>query len=138
MDPSFTFSDPAFPSLDAAHAKGMFAMFVTNKDTNKMQVEYKDVKKGANDLTYTATYTVQYLFAGRPVLNTIKTTLTISPTTNLLASQVDEFPFWAWSRQALGLPGLFLGWSGYLQNQVQTNAGAKLEKFLAKSQQSQS
>ncbi|KIM24981.1 hypothetical protein M408DRAFT_331453 [Serendipita vermifera MAFF 305830] len=137
MDPEFTFSDPAFPHLDTKHAKGMFAMFINNRDTNKMEVEYTDIKKGTNDLTYTATYTVKYLFAGRPVTNVIRPTFTISPTTNLLLTQVDDFPFYPWARQALGLPGLLLGWSGYLQGKVQQTAGSRLEHSMKKAETTQ-
>lgn len=81
---------------------------------------------------YTATYTVRYLFSGRPVTNIINATFTISPTSNLIVSQVDAFPFWAWARQALGVPGLLLGWTGYLQGQVQQTAGARLDKFISR------
>ncbi|KAG8804898.1 hypothetical protein FRC17_005845 [Serendipita sp. 399] len=133
-DPEFTFSDPAFPSLNSKQAKGMFSMFVNNREKNKMELEYKDIKKGLNDLTYTATYTVRYIFNGRPVTNVIDTTLTISPQSNLLLSQVDTFPFHAWARQALGLPGLLLGWTGFLQSQVQNNAAQTLEKYMKKTE----
>ncbi|KAG8847670.1 hypothetical protein FRB91_011529 [Serendipita sp. 411] len=168
-DPEFTFSDPAFPSLNckyeprsswpighpnfvsvAKQAKGMFSMFVNNREKNKMELEYKDIKKGINDLTvcihpiyllpllthrqYTATYTVRYIFTGRPVTNVIQSTFTISPTSNLLLSQVDAFPFYTWAKQALGLPGLLLGWTGYLQSQVQHNAGQSLEKYMKKAE----
>jgi hypothetical protein len=68
MDPEYTFSDPAFPNLDseyifvhillllthsptAKHSKGMFAMFINGHDTNKMEIEYGDIKKGADDHT---------------------------------------------------------------------------------------
>jgi hypothetical protein len=129
----------------------MFAMFIKGRDTNKMQVEYKDIKKGANDLTvrysaireplltlaqYTATYTVRYLFGGRPVTNVINATFTISPTSNVILSQVDTFPFWTWARQALGVPGLLLGWSGYLQGKIQQKANANLNKFISKEESS--
>ncbi|KAG8793616.1 hypothetical protein FRC16_010881 [Serendipita sp. 398] len=133
-DPEFTFSDPAFPSLNSKQAKGMFSMFVNNREKNKMELEYKDIKKGINDLTYTATYTVRYIFTGRPVTNVIQSTFTISPTSNLLLSQVDAFPFYTWAKQALGLPGLLLGWTGYLQSQVQHNAGQSLEKYMKKAE----
>ena len=30
----------------------------------------------------------------------------------------DKFDFYKWSRQALGFPGLFLGWTPFLKNKV--------------------
>ncbi|PVF96937.1 hypothetical protein CPB86DRAFT_786428 [Serendipita vermifera] len=132
MDPEFTFSDPAFPLLDAKHAKAMFSMFINGRDTNKMEIEYQDIAKSSEDLKYTATYTVRYLFNGRPVTNVIRPTFTISPSSNLFVSQVDDFPFYPWARQALGLSGWLLGWTGYLQSKVQETAAAKVNKVASK------
>src|SRR5690349_6675675 len=44
LSPSYIFSDPAFPAgnLDVRTSKGMWQMFLDNKDTNKMQVSTKD------------------------------------------------------------------------------------------------
>jgi hypothetical protein len=39
--------------------------------------------------------------------------------------------FWPWSRQALGAPGLLLGWTPLLRAKVQRQAGANLRKDLA-------
>ena len=40
--------------------------------------------------------------------------------------------FRSWSRQALGTPGLLLGWSPFLRNKVRATAAANLKRFLAK------
>lgn len=45
------------------------------------------------------------LFDNRPVTNVIHTTVTVS---DLVAKQADAFDFWTWSKQSLGLPGLYL------------------------------
>jgi hypothetical protein len=42
----------------------------------------------------------------------------------------DEFSFHRWSRQALGTPGLLLGWTPVLKASVRLRAGAGLEKFM--------
>jgi hypothetical protein len=42
----------------------------------------------------------------------------------------DRFDFWRWSRQALGTPGLLLGWSPMLRNQVRERAGGNLRRFM--------
>lgn len=39
----------------------MFSMFVKNRDTNKMEIEYKDIKKDANDLTVSKIMSVTLL-----------------------------------------------------------------------------
>lgn len=43
-----------------------------------------------------------------------------------------RFDFWAWSRQALGIPGLVLGWTPFFRRMVRAQAAANLEKYLAK------
>ena len=48
---------------------------------------------------------------------------------------MDQFSFWSWSRQSLGLPGLLLGWSGFLRNKVRTMADKNLKKFMAQHSQ---
>ena len=50
----------------------------------------------------------------------------------LIASQRDRFDFWRWSRQALGAPGLLLGWSPMLKKKVRATAAANLQAFLAR------
>ena len=45
----------------------------------------------------------------------------------LIAEHDDRFSFWAWSRQALGPPGLLLGWTPLLRSKV----GAQARKGLA-------
>lgn len=42
----------------------------------------------------------------------------------------DRFDFWRWSRQALGLPGLLLGWSSLLRNKVRGTANHNLAKYM--------
>ena len=49
----------------------------------------------------------------------------------LIRVQRDRFDFWRWSRQALGTPGLLLGWTPMLRNKVREKAQAGLEQFLA-------
>lgn len=48
----------------------------------------------------------------------------------LIIKHIDRFDFWRWSRQALGLPGLILGWTPFLRNKVSTMAMANLQKFI--------
>ena len=50
----------------------------------------------------------------------------------LIATHRDRFDFWAWSRQALGTPGLLLGWSPFLRNKVRATAAGNLQRFLTK------
>ncbi len=44
----------------------------------------------------------------------------------------DRFGFWRWSRQALGLPGLLLGWTPLLAKKVQKTARKSLDAWRAR------
>ena len=49
----------------------------------------------------------------------------------LIAEHRDEFDFHRWSRQALGAPGLLLGWTPLLRAAVRRRARAGLDEFMA-------
>ena len=49
----------------------------------------------------------------------------------LITRHRDSFDFWRWARQALGAPGMLLGWSPFLRGKVRAQAAANLKKFLA-------
>lgn len=49
----------------------------------------------------------------------------------LITRHRDRFDFWAWSRQALGLPGMLLGWTPFMRSKVKARAAASLKKFMA-------
>jgi len=49
-----------------------------------------------------------------------------------IINHIDRFDFWRWSRQALGLPGLLLGWSPFLKNKVSQMAMTNLKHFMQK------
>ena len=47
----------------------------------------------------------------------------------LIVAHRDRFDFWSWSRQALGAPGLLLGWSPMLRDKVRSQAATRLAVF---------
>jgi hypothetical protein len=49
-----------------------------------------------------------------------------------IIEHVDTFDFWRWSRQALGLSGVLLGWSPLMQNKARKTAAAGLAAFRSK------
>jgi hypothetical protein len=49
----------------------------------------------------------------------------------LISRHRDRFDFWAWSRQALGTPGLLLGWTPFLRSKVRAQAASNLQKYMA-------
>ena len=50
----------------------------------------------------------------------------------LILRHIDRFDFYRWSRQALGLPGLLLGWTDKLRAKVKGTAASGLQDFIAR------
>ena len=80
-----------------------------------------------------AHWEAHYLFSatGRLVLNRIDASFEFD-VQGLILKHRDRFDFWRWARQALGTPGLLLGWSPFLRNKVRAQAAGNLRRFLAK------
>jgi hypothetical protein len=80
-----------------------------------------------------AHWEAHYLFSatGRLVHNRIDAEFGFDET-GLITHHCDRFDFWAWSRQALGTPGLLLGWSPWLRAKVRAQAMSRLERHLAR------
>ncbi|HEY6133829.1 MAG TPA: nuclear transport factor 2 family protein [Rubrivivax sp.] len=80
-----------------------------------------------------AHWEAHYLFSatGRQVHNRIDAEFEFDHA-DLIVRHRDRFDFWAWSRQALGLPGLLLGWTPVLRRKVRAQAAVNLKRFLPK------
>ena len=79
-----------------------------------------------------AHWDARYTFSGtgRKVLNRIDARFEFRD--GLIVRHVDNFDFWRWARQALGVPGWLLGGSSFLRHKVQARAAASLAAFVAK------
>ena len=74
----------------------------------------------------TGTWGAVYPFSatGRTVHNVIRSTFRVQG--HKIVEQRDRFPFWKWSRMALGTKGLLLGWTPIVRKAVQKQARARL------------
>jgi len=95
-----------------------------------LAVEVPEAK--ADDQAGSALWIATYTFGdtGRKVVNRVRSSFRFDDR-GLIAEQQDEFPFWKWSRQALGSPGLLLGWTPFLRSKVRENAAVQLARFRA-------
>lgn len=92
-----------------------------------LRLEYSDVKGDAN--SGSAHWEAWYTFSatGRQVHNIIEARFTFAD--GLIATHTDAFDLYRWSRQALGLKGLLLGWSPLVRNAIRAQAARGLERF---------
>ena len=133
--PDATFDDPAFSLKGQREVAGMWRMLCTatqGQGRDAWKLEFNNVHADAT--TGHVHWEAHYRFSAsrRLVHNLIDAEFTFTPQ-GLIASHRDDFNFWRWSVQALGIPGFVLGWTGWFKNQVRKQASANLQKFLAKS-----
>jgi ketosteroid isomerase-like protein len=119
-----TFRDAAF-TLRGSDVGKMWKMLCSRGAD--LRIEFGNVQAAAErgSVDWQAWYT--FSGTGRKVHNVIHADMRFVD--GLIAAHVDTFDFWRWSRQSLGLPGMLLGWSPFLQRKVQAQALQALRKF---------
>lgn len=125
--PDVQFEDPAFGVLVGDEARGMWRMLCERG--HDLQVTTTDVE--ANEAHGSARWEALYTFSqtGRRVHNVIQAEFAFRD--GRISAHHDHFDFWRWSRQALGAPGMLLGWSGFLRDKVRAQARANLKRYLS-------
>jgi hypothetical protein len=94
-----------------------------------LRVEWRDIR--ADDATGSAHWEPRYTFSGtgRPVHNIIDSAFTFKA--GRIASHVDTFDLWRWSRMALGAKGVLLGWSPFVRNAIRRQAKRGLDAWMS-------
>jgi ketosteroid isomerase-like protein len=124
--PDAYFKDEAF-ELKGKEIGAMWHMLcVRGKD---MTMEFSVAESDEN---VSAHWEPKYSFSqtGRLVHNIIDAEFEFKE--GKIIKHIDRFNFWSWSRQALGAPGLLLGWTPLLRKKVSTMAMGNLKKFMLK------
>jgi ketosteroid isomerase-like protein len=128
------FDDEAFSLRGRQQVGGMWRMLCSATKAGGADVwklTWRDVQ--ADDTSGQAHWDAHYRFSatGRLVDNSIDARFGFTPD-GLIATHRDSFDFWAWSRQALGAPGLLLGWTPMLRKKVRATAATNLATYLAR------
>ncbi|MEO7760768.1 MAG: nuclear transport factor 2 family protein, partial [Casimicrobiaceae bacterium] len=84
----------------------------------------------ADNLEGKAHWEAWYTFTktGRPVHNVIDATFEFRD--GKIAAHRDAFDLWAWTRQALGVSGVLLGWTPIIQGAVRKQGREGLAKYM--------
>lgn len=124
--PDATFKDEAF-ELQGSEIGAMWHM-LCERGTD-MEMSFSVTEEAGK---VRAHWEPRYTFSqsGRHVHNIIDAEFEFKE--GKIIKHVDHFNFWRWSRQALGAPGLLLGWSSMLQNKVGVMANKSLQSFIRK------
>jgi NAD(P)-dependent dehydrogenase (short-subunit alcohol dehydrogenase family)/ketosteroid isomerase-like protein len=108
--PHARFRDPAFGELTGEQAGDMWRMLTDGEGALRVELAEHHADATAGAAHWIARYTVTQ--TGRPVVNDIHARFRFAD--GLFVEHLDEFSFFAWSRQALGPIGLALGWTPQL------------------------
>lgn len=123
--PDVRFSDPVFPALRGKEAGDMWRMLLARgKD---LRVEFSDVRVTSEGgaAHWEAWYT--FTATGKPVHNIIEARFTFAG--DLIVTHTDTFDLYRWSRQALGVKGLLLGWTPLVRSAIRAQAAKGLARF---------
>lgn len=126
--PDVRFSDPVFPDLEGAEAGGMWRMLTGRAQDLSVQLAEHSAEGDRGSARWIAEYT--FAQTGRHVRNDVRAEFRFDADGRITEHR-DSFGFWRWSRQALGPPGLLLGWSPVIKGAVRKQAAQSLESFLA-------
>ncbi len=126
--PDARFSDPVFHDLRGREPGAMWRMLTRRATDLTVDLLERDADDARGSARWLARYT--YTETGRAVENDVRASFQFDD--GLIAVHRDDFSFYRWSRQALGAPGLLLGWTPLLKRTVRRRARAALDEFMAR------
>lgn len=124
--PDVKFHDPIFGTLTGLEVPKMWKMLI-EKSKGNLFIEYSIIKSDAykGSAQWTATYT--FGKNKRLIKNTIQSEFHFKD--GLIIKQNDNFNIWTWAKQAFGISGFLLGWTGYMQKKIHQKAKLSLKNY---------
>jgi ketosteroid isomerase-like protein len=124
--PDAHFNDPVFGDLTGEQAGAMWRMLTERADDLSVELHEHEAGESSGSAHWVARYT--FTQSGRAVVNDVHADFRFAG--GLITEHIDRFGFWGWSRQAMGTPGLVLGWTPQLRRKVGGMARARLDTFM--------
>jgi ketosteroid isomerase-like protein len=124
--PNVRFLDPAFGLLKGNDAHQMWKMLI-EKSKGDIKIEFSDIKADhyMGSTNWVATY--NFSKTNRKVVNQIEAQFQFKD--GLIIKHTDDFDVWKWSKQALGIKGRLLGWTGFMEKKIQKQALSSLKRY---------
>jgi ketosteroid isomerase-like protein len=121
------FSDPVFGLLRGVEVNKMWEMLC--KNAVNLDISFSNIRSLGEDY-YTCDWVASYTFSktGRNVVNNVRAYMRFS--NGKICEHSDGFSIHKWSKQAIGLTGLFFGWNSFFQNKIRKQAKRNLQKFM--------
>ena len=125
-DNKIVFKDPVFGELKGNKAKQMWKMLLSKNKNIKITTSDIFVGENSGVVKWKAEYT--YGKNKRKIVNNVMATFEFKD--GKIIKHIDNFNFYNWSKQALGIKGLLLGWTTFFQKKIQKKANSKLNLFI--------
>ena len=124
------FEDPAFGVLRGEKAGNMWRMLCESQKGKDFRVVFSNIK--ADERNGSAHWEAFYSFSktGRKVHNIINAEFEFSD--GKIIKHTDSFDLYRWSKQALGLSGVLIGWTPYFKRKLHTQTNKLLARFEEK------
>lgn len=124
--PDAHFSDPVFTDLDGREAGAMWRMLTERGEDLKIDLVEHEADEAGGSARWIARYT--FGETGRPVINDVHASFAIE--NGKIVDHHDDFSFYGWSKQALGAPGMLLGWTPVIRSAVRKKAREQLDTYI--------
>ena len=126
--PDAEFHDPVFTHVSGARVGAMWRMLCERATDLRIEVS----KSLASDESGAAHWEAWYTFSqtGRSVHNRVEASFLFRD--GKIRRHTDVFDLYAWSRQALGLKGMLMGWAPPVQRAIRAQAARALDAFCEK------
>jgi hypothetical protein len=124
--PDVQFRDPVFGLLKGEQVFQMWRMLI-EKSNGNLKIDCTEIS--ANEFLGTAKWIANYRFSktNRAVVNIIESKFNFKD--GLIIKHTDDFDIWKWSKQALGIKGFLMGWTGFMQRKITNQARMSLNKY---------
>lgn len=120
------FEDPVFGELKGEEAGNMWRMLCESADAEmKVSFETGTFKEDRGNAKWEAIY--KFSKTGRMVHNKISAKFRFK--NGLIIDHRDDFNFYKWTRMALGVPGVLLGWTPFMKNKIRATVKKALRKY---------
>lgn len=116
------FNDPVFQDLYGSDVTKMWRTLLGRSDDIAITLGDHAAEDDNGRAHWSAVYTFSQ--TGRVVHNEIDAAFKFED--GLIIEHRDSFDLWKWSRMALGLPGVLLGWSPIVQRNIRRQSAALL------------
>lgn len=123
------FRDPVFGLLKGKDASKMWEMLLL-KSKGAIKIDVSKIK--ADDFSGSAQWVATYHFSqtNRMVVNTVTAKFLFKD--GLIIKHTDSFDVWKWAKQAFGLKGFLIGWTGFFKKKVNQQALKSLSNYKQK------